>query len=121
MQHLKNFGLGGKAMVMYIEEETKVLIDSLNRKCQQPIKVNDLFGVGVINVLWAIIAGERFSHDDSRLNELLRMIEKSFRVFDISGSMLNQLPILRYVAPGLTGYQNFKTTINNLNGFIEVN
>lgn len=120
MQHLKNFGLGGKAMIMYIEEEIKVLIDSLRERCNEPIIMNDLFGVGVINVLWAIVAGERFSHDDDRLNELLKMIEVSFRTVDISGSMLNQLPILRYIAPRLTGYQYFKTTTDNLNGFIEV-
>lgn len=121
MQHLKNFGLGGRAMIMYIEEETRILIDALKERCTEPIKVNDLFGVGVINVLWAIVAGERFSHDDDRLNELLRMIEKSFKAFDISGGMLNQMPVLRYIAPRLTGYKYFKTTTDNLNGFIEVN
>lgn len=120
MQHLKNFGLGGKGMQIYLEEETKELIDSLKKKCVNPILVNDLFGVGVINVLWAMTAGQRFSHDDDRLNELLRMVEKCFRSFDLSSSMLNQLPILRYLAPRVTGYYDFKTTIHSLNEFFEV-
>lgn len=121
IQHLKNFGYGRRAMEGYIQEETKELIETLKEKCSKPIYVNNLFGVGVINVLWAMTAGERFSHDDSRLNELLVLVEKSFRAFDVSGGLLNQMPILRYFAPGITGYCDFKNIIKSLNEFLEVN
>lgn len=120
MQHLKNFGFGRKEMECYIEEESKELVNILRKKCHKAIYMHDVFDVGVLNVLWAMMAGQRFNHNDYRLKKLLKIIHDSFRLLDISGGMLNQLPFLRYIAPSVCGYNDISDTLKRMYEFLEV-
>lgn len=107
-------------MEMQIEEETKDLIESLRKRCGEPIYMHDAFDVGVINVLWAMMAGRRFALDDARLIKLLKIIHDLFRISDMSGGILNQLPFMRYVAPKATGYTEHMDIMKRMWQFLEV-
>lgn len=107
-------------METQIEEETKELIESLRKRCSEPIDMHDTFDVGVINVLWAMMAGTRFALDDARLIKLLKIIHDAFRLSDMSGGMLNQLPFLRYIAPKATGYAELMDIMKRMWQFLEV-
>lgn len=54
-------------------------------------QANHLFNNSVINVLWAIMAGTRFSHDDKDFKLLLDVLDKTFR----SGGFTNRTVLLR--------------------------
>lgn len=119
LQHLKNFGYGRKEMEEAILEEAKDLMAALKKQCHQPIWMHTAFDTSVINVLWAMIAGRRYSIDDAKLKKLMQIIHDAFRAADISGGMLNQLPFLRFIAPEQTGYSKLKKVLVNLWEFLE--
>lgn len=106
-------------MENHIEDETKELIESLRKKCHEPLYMHNAFDVGVINVLWAMMAGRRFTFDDERLIRLLKIVHDAFRLTDISGGMLNQLPFLRYVAPKASGYLAHVDILKRIKDFLE--
>lgn len=103
-----------------IEIEAMELVSVLKRKCNRPVTVHNTFDVSVLNVLWCMLAGERFHLDDARLQKLFTIVHDAFKAVDISGGLLNQLPLLRYVAPDLCGYTAVRRTLENLWGFLEV-
>ncbi|KAI7815650.1 cytochrome p450 [Rhyzopertha dominica] len=119
LQHLKHFGLGRREMESRIDEEARDLVDMLRRQCSGPILINNTFDISAINVLWAMMAGERFNLDDARLVKLLGIIHDAFKVVDISGGLLNQMPFLRYIAPKACGYTQTIHTLKRLWDFIE--
>lgn len=120
LQKLKNFGMGRTEMETKIEEESRELVGLFKTKCSQPILIHNTFDISVINVLWAMMAGERFALEDSRLTKLFNIIHAAFQTVDISGGILNHMPILRYVAPDACGYNKLVDILKQLWGFIEV-
>lgn len=65
----------------------------------------------VLNVLWAITAGIRFSRFDEQFIHLLDLMASRGRAFDMAGGILSQMPWIRYFAPNMSGYN----TVCNLN------
>lgn len=120
LQKLKNFGMGRTEMETKIEEESRELVGLFKTKCSQPILIHNTFDISAINVLWAMMAGERFTLEDSRLTKLFNIIHAAFQTVDISGGILNHMPFLRYVAPDACGYNKLVDTLKQLWGFIEV-
>lgn len=59
----------------------------------------------VLNVLWAITAGSRFSRSDEQFTHLLDLMASRGRAFDMAGGILSQLPWIRYFAPNKSGYK----------------
>lgn len=41
-----------------IHEECRVLVESLEKKCDEPIFMQNAFDVSVLNALWAMLAGK---------------------------------------------------------------
>lgn len=62
----------------------------------------------------------RFELNDSRLTELLEVIHQSFRVIDMTGGVLQQFPVVRFLAPNLCGYRPLVNTLNQLWSFLSV-
>ncbi|KAK4873499.1 hypothetical protein RN001_015528 [Aquatica leii] len=119
LQHLKDFGFGKREMELRIVEESKELIDDLKKKSVGSLYMHKAFDVSVLNVLWTMMAGERFSLDDVRLIKLLQIIHDAFRLFDMSGGLLNQMPLLRFIAPGVCGYTKVMKILTEMWLFLE--
>ena len=60
------------------------------------IQIHNLFNISMVNIMWAITAGQRYHHDDPRLLEILAMINAVFRTGSPLGSLISDYPILRY-------------------------
>ncbi|KAJ8922282.1 hypothetical protein NQ315_004221 [Exocentrus adspersus] len=118
-QHLRHFGLGRKEMEEKIQEETRCLMDVFKSQCSEPIFMHTAFDVSVLNVLWAMIAGRRFDIEDKRLRELLQIIHDAFRLVDMSGGLINQMPFLRHIAPNACGYNKIMNILNRMWTFLE--
>uniref|UniRef100_A0A1Y1ND80 Uncharacterized protein n=1 Tax=Photinus pyralis TaxID=7054 RepID=A0A1Y1ND80_PHOPY len=103
-----------------IAEETRELIEDLRKKSSDLVFMHNAFDVGVLNVLWTMMAGERFTLDDVRLIKLLQIVHDAFRLFDMSGGLLNQLPVLRFLAPGCCGYTKTVEILKRMWLFLEV-
>jgi methyl farnesoate epoxidase/farnesoate epoxidase len=110
-------------MQAQIEAEAGDLVTRLRNKCDggsTPVKLDDAFDVCVLNSLWAMLAGERFALDDARMMELLDIVHASFRMIDTSGGLLNQMPFLRFIAPGWSGYTRLLLVLNRMWNFLRV-
>lgn len=118
VNHLRHFGFGKKDMDMKIEVETKDLIDVFRKQCDKPIEMQTAFDISVLNVLWSMMAGNRFSLDDIRLQTLVNCIHHTFTLLDISGGILNQMPVLRHFAPDKTGFNDVVYGIEKLMVFL---
>ncbi|KAF5282693.1 hypothetical protein FQA39_LY17500 [Lamprigera yunnana] len=119
LHHLKNFGLGKREMELNVAEESKELIADLMKKVANPIFMHNVFDVSVMNVLWTMMAGQRFTLDDVRLRKLLQIIHDAFRLLDISGGLLNQMPLVRFIAPNACGYTKVVSVLSRLWHFLE--
>lgn len=83
MRHLRNMGLGKTSIESTVLEESQNLIAEIRkRSASHPLGVVDfkqLFHVPIINIVWSMIAGERFRRDDPRSERLLNDIDAFFR------------------------------------------
>ncbi len=101
LRHLRDFGFAKSSNESIIHEECEECIDSILKEVKNTsdsvISVHDKFGVSVINILWAIMAGVRHKHDDENFKKLLQTIQESFRAANPrSGGLVNIYPFLRH-------------------------
>jgi len=71
LKNLRDFGFGKQTMEGVVQEEIKELIANFEKDLGNPISTQNRFNAAVLNVLWSIITGHHFSHDDARLKDLV--------------------------------------------------
>lgn len=98
VRHLKLLGLGQRRVDELIYIEYRHIAQNLFETAQS-ISPTQHLQTGVMNVLWELIAGNKF--DD---HKLLTLMAKRSTAFDLTGGLLNQIPWIRYIAPDRSGY-----------------
>ncbi|XP_059471933.1 methyl farnesoate epoxidase-like [Neocloeon triangulifer] len=114
-RHLRNLGLSVNSMEHIILQEVEALVHDLSDKCSHnedlEIELHNLCDISILNSLWAVVAGNRFELDDPRLIQMFKLQHASFRALDMSGGLINQMPFLRHLMPGRTGYNDHIATL----------
>lgn len=108
LRQLKEFGFGRKSMSSLIEEEAAHMVEYL----RETIRNNDsnifnmemIFNVPILNTLWKMIAGTRYHPDDKELGKIMNIMAQLFAAVDMSGGLFSHFPILKYIAPDMSGY-----------------
>ena len=59
LKTLKDFGFGKKSLESVLLEEADRMVDFFVEKKQEPVYVQTLFNLAILNVLWTIVAGKR--------------------------------------------------------------
>jgi hypothetical protein len=81
-----------------LRDESDALMASLRRRqlaqTASGAELHDLFPISVINVLWAMMAGERHDHEDTEFKMLLENITEFTRQ---GNPIIMMLPWLRFV------------------------
>lgn len=67
------------------------------------IQVSKLFSTSTVNVIWALMSGSRFSHDDPELLELLDGLDKTFHSPNRSFAFIRALAIVQKHFPKWSG------------------
>lgn len=67
-----------------------------------------------------MIAGTRYAHDDSDFKLLLHKLEFLFRSGSASRNLADIFPVLKKIAPGLSGHQKIMESFNELKNFFRV-
>ncbi|CAG7820993.1 unnamed protein product [Allacma fusca] len=101
---LSNLGFGqGTAVEHCIATEMEDILQKIEAIVQQEctFQPHGFFHVPTLNVLWNLIAGSRFSHNDQKLTELLKYFYKWNRSFNLGATALHAFPWLRHI-PKLT-------------------
>ncbi|XP_065208481.1 methyl farnesoate epoxidase-like [Planococcus citri] len=120
LSQLRLFGWGKTQMNDIVTKEAIEVVNSIKTECQRgPIQVEQLFDVSTLNTIWTMIASDRFSLDDEKLRKLVYLVHEGFRLLDMSGGPLNQMPFIRYVAPKKSGYTSIIAIIAELVDFLK--
>ncbi|OXU31223.1 hypothetical protein TSAR_014757 [Trichomalopsis sarcophagae] len=119
MRHFKVFGLGGEVMNQRLVSEAQSLVDFLEASGKEgPVPMHTAFDIAVLNSLWTMLAGHRFEYDDHKLNEILAVVHKVFKLTDTVGGVMSHMPFLRFVVPELSGFNELMSNLQKLWGFI---
>lgn len=88
LRHLRDLGFGRTSSEGLIQEEIHDLADEIHSKSlahpQRVVNLKGMFNLSLINILWALIGGERFKRNDVKLSHLLDIVEKFIRSGDFT-------------------------------------
>lgn len=108
LRHLREFGFGRKSMSLLIEDETRELVGYVLQKIQDRdsvvFEMTSFFNVPVLNTLWRMLAGSRYNKEDAKMAELISILTQLFGAVSMVGAPFSHFPILKYLAPELSGY-----------------
>ena len=91
MKTLKDFGFGKQSMEVVMQTEIDELIRKFSEKQGKDFYLQADFNVPIINILWQMIAGYRFT-DDKEHEEGLRAVASVTEAF-ANGMRLHILPL----------------------------
>ncbi|EFN67203.1 Probable cytochrome P450 305a1 [Camponotus floridanus] len=121
LKTLKEFGFGKMAMEDIILNDAVSLtsiIESL-AKLGPITNLHNLTSIAVLNSLWTLVAGSRFDLDEEnpKLKEILSILNDLIRNSNVSGGILNYLPLLRYIIPNVTGFTVLNQRLTRMSQF----
>lgn len=125
MRQLRDMGFGKTSIEYQTMEEIRDLIDEIKNQAKSNVDnvvdFKGIFVVSVVNILWAIVGGERFRRDDARFKRLLEDIDLFFRVGNPVRANVPIPAILLRLFPGLRSYFGVQTDMfEPLQKFIKV-
>ncbi|CAL4102274.1 unnamed protein product, partial [Meganyctiphanes norvegica] len=107
LKTLRDFGFGKVGSETIIIEEATVLLKELSDKHGSSIEINqNLFSICILNVIWTLIAGTRYSHSDPELQSLSNSVNRLASV-GLGGSPVQAFPNIMRAFPNITGYNEF--------------
>ncbi|XP_033222656.1 uncharacterized protein LOC117176510 [Belonocnema kinseyi] len=104
----------------YTKSEDSEEIRRLSQSSGVVIKMNDAFGVPVLNTIWRMMTGQRFNTNDKQILHLQRILNKLLEEIDMIGCLFGHFPLLRFIAPEASGYKAFLETHQELWEFLKV-
>lgn len=112
---LKRIGFTKQKMMELLVDELKLILKKLKDGGVQDIKT--IIAPTVINVIWTLITGKRFSQDQ-RLESILNLMERRAAIFDMCGGILSIFPWLRFIFPDKSGYSTLVEINNKLKSLL---
>ncbi|XP_053606364.1 farnesoate epoxidase-like isoform X2 [Plodia interpunctella] len=119
LKYLRSFGYGTRSMEVIIAEECSELVKLRASDSGQPVLVNQMFNISVINILWRVVAGRRYDLNDDRVKHLCGLVMRLFRLVDMSGGIISFMPFLRHLVPKLIGFTEMKAIHASLQTFVK--
>ncbi|KAK5640553.1 hypothetical protein RI129_011364 [Pyrocoelia pectoralis] len=112
LRQLREFGFGKKTMSNMIEEEGSVLIENIKKKIDNTggacvIRMDDIFGIHVLNTLWTMMTGNKCSSDDKEIRRLQVILTDLLSKVHMDGALFSHYPILRHLCPDYSGYNMY--------------
>jgi cytochrome P450 len=107
LKTLKEFGFGVKSsMEASLQLELQELCDHISNKIlnKQSIQAVGLFDAAVVNVVWSMVIGKRFSAEDPTMKHLVNLAHMFFEPGLWKFSLLLSYPFLAHMAPKLVGF-----------------
>ncbi|KAB0792386.1 hypothetical protein PPYR_14345 [Photinus pyralis] len=145
LRQLREFGFGKKSMSDMIQGEGSAMVENIKKKIEDTggacvLRMDDLFGIHVLNTLWTMVSGNKCTSDDKEIRSLQVILTELLAKVHMDGALFSHYPILRHLCPDYSGYtmfhgvhkrmwrffaleiQKLKATYNpyDLRGFIDV-
>ncbi|KAG0712303.1 Cytochrome P450 2J6 [Chionoecetes opilio] len=81
LRTLRDLGFGRNTLEPIMQEELDELLQLLMRRQGEKVDVGLLFNRSIVNVIWAITIGKRYSYDDKKLEALVEKVNKMVQTF----------------------------------------
>jgi len=75
LRNLRDFGFGKTSLEGLILDEVNELVGWIQAQNGKPIELRRRFSLAVVNVLWTLLCGKRYAHDDPKLLAILDQME----------------------------------------------
>ncbi|KAG7175766.1 Methyl farnesoate epoxidase-like 1 [Homarus americanus] len=98
LHQFRNLGFSKRSHENIIQEEARELIQEM-QDADGSVSLQELLGVSLVNILWAVMGGTRFGRKDEHLLDLVNKVHKMFRAGELGGGLVNALPFLLHVWP----------------------
>ena len=96
---LRDFGMGKVRLEESILNEANALVKVIEAKNGQPFDVHQTIMTSVCNVIYSMVFGKRYDHNDNELDGFTKRIDENLRNFDRIQATVSILPWLRFL-PG---------------------
>ncbi|XP_065557950.1 cytochrome P450 2L1-like isoform X2 [Artemia franciscana] len=97
-KQLRQLGLGKSTLEDTIISEIKIIEDDFKKFIGVPTDIRNKFSVPVVNALWTITTGERFSNTDNRVHEVLDEVFMCMQTGGVA-CVRHLFPYLRHLPP----------------------
>lgn len=107
LRHLRDLGFGQTSSENLIQDEINDIIQEIRAQAQSSnglVNFSGMFNLSLLNILWALIGGERFKHDDAKLKRLVDAVKLFFRAgnqtrggIPVPKFLIKHVPLLRKV------------------------
>lgn len=94
---LRDFGFGkNKSMESVIDEEISLLFTKMDHAANsgEALPMRQFFTVSILNILWSMVAGVRFAHDDGRLKTLIQLLDETTKNSPVETNIAQMFPVL---------------------------
>lgn len=124
VRHLKEFGFARSGMTQIIENEAEFLLNDFKEMVRKGdgaalVPMQDAFPVHVLNTLWLLLAGKRYSRNNIELQRVQKLLFDLFVSIDMVGASFSHFPILRFLAPKASGYTQFVSAHVHMHAFFK--
>ncbi|XP_045584454.2 cytochrome P450 2D14 isoform X2 [Procambarus clarkii] len=107
LRHLRDLGFGKTSYEPLMVDEVAELMNHIQQHKGEPLPMKRFFNRSVVNVLWGMVMGKRYSYDDDKMAKLLKTFVQpaDFNLLDplvfIPGMMkaIMYIPVLKVLTP----------------------
>lgn len=124
LRALRDYGFNkSESMEGVISEELRHFHDrfsAIAKKNGGRHRMERFFQPSIMSILWALMAGERYNHDDPNLERLLKINSTWFQTGNFGAGVVVAYPFLRFVLKEFTGYYRMQDGNEMIWSFIRV-
>ncbi len=91
LKNLKDFGFGKSSMEDSLNEDVQKLLEHFKPQVGQPLSLNRMFNISILNALWNILVGEKLPLDDPKLHKTVELLDEFLRVAEGPTSALGAI------------------------------
>ncbi|KAK3923757.1 Methyl farnesoate epoxidase [Frankliniella fusca] len=122
LRELRDLGLGKTKLEGVVMDEVEATIATMLRDGPE-LQPNKLFHAPVLNTLWWIVSGKPFSRGvgsslDPQSKRLLDIMDRAMRCKKIGNAPCDIWPLLKYVAPEWSSYNDIYLPIFDMHEYI---
>ncbi|XP_071524102.1 cytochrome P450 2U1-like [Panulirus ornatus] len=121
LQVLREFGMGKSSVETYVNREVHDFLDVMQRNVGRAYNLHYDLATSVLNIVWHMFVGKRFSMGDKTLKWIVDSMEKSLTLVE-QGGFLNYTPMLQFMGTFLKprGFQVGRNIFHRLNYFTKL-